>query len=93
VKGEQIRTADRVGGVKLVFRLADRFPEKSQQFAKACQKELSILWSMQPTLSALARFRSMKVEFEIREARTPVGHAATRPPDPDACVHFDMSFV
>jgi hypothetical protein len=48
---------------------------------------------MQSTLSALARFSIHEVEFEIREARTPVGHAATRPPDPDACEHFDMSFV
>ena len=46
-----------------------------------------------PLSSAVARFRSMKVEFEIWEALTPACPATTRVPDSTNCAYFDMSSV
>jgi len=46
-----------------------------------------------PLSSALTRFRSMKVGFEIWEALTPGSRGTMVVPTPTECAYFDMSAV
>jgi GNAT superfamily N-acetyltransferase len=46
-----------------------------------------------PLSSALAHFRSMKVEFDVWEACTGAPQTAVSPPEPSDYAYFDVSFV
>ncbi len=46
-----------------------------------------------PLVEALSRFRSMTVDFELREARTPTLCRSTASPGSDDCAYFDVSLV